>query len=103
VNKRSLLDPAGSVTVCRALTMEQDWGRSWQTRKKGSPGASADGTRVVLGGPVRDEQGCPEGQFSALPGDRLDFVFSLKGSGDGKAPTTVYLGKKSINVRGTDC
>jgi hypothetical protein len=102
-NGKSILDPAGSVTVCRALTMQQDW-RSWRTRLAGSPGASTDGTRVTLAGRVRDlDQGCPQNQFWALPGDRLDFVFSLRGSGDGKAPTTMYIGKHSISVRGTDC
>jgi hypothetical protein len=103
VNKKSLLDPAGSVTVCNALSMERKF-PDWKTLSNGAPGSSATNTRVVFQGYLTDlDEGCPLQQHFAMPGERLDFVFSLKGSGDGKAPTAVYIGKKSIHIRGDDC
>jgi hypothetical protein len=45
-----------------------------------------------------DDEGCPQSQANVRPGSRADFMFSLKGSGDGKEITIVTLGTQSVHT-----
>jgi hypothetical protein len=103
VNGVNILDPHGSVTVCRALTEENSL-FNWQTYRKGDTISSEDGPRVYFFQYLMEpEEGCPLISLHFKLGQRLDFVIRLKGSGDGKAPTVMYIGKSSIEVKGNDC
>jgi hypothetical protein len=104
MNGGSLLDPAGSVTVCNARKLQDrsPW-RNWATYKKGGSLFDEDGVRVTfVGSPEIRDGDCPEDVSVASLGETLDFVIRLKGSGDRKAPTVVYIGKGSIGVAGCD-
>jgi hypothetical protein len=104
MNGGSLLDPGGNVGMCQALTLEADslWD-NFHTYDKGIPFIhDPDGPRVAFTlSPRRKDNECPEPVAVVIKGKRYDFVIRLKDSGDGKAPTTVYIGKGSISAQ--DC
>jgi hypothetical protein len=102
VNGKQVL-ASGGLDVCSALRME-DVFYNWRTHRKGDAVYNADGIRVSAFEYLQEpEQGCPGLRDTFTLGQRLDIVVRLKGNGDGKAPTVVYLGKGSVAVQGNDC
>jgi hypothetical protein len=104
VNGTNVLGPQSSVNVCQALKMTDKY-YNWRTHKKGDHQVyDTDGPRVHFFDYLMDpEQGCPMVDLEVNEGQRLNFVIRLKGSGDGKAPTVIYIGKRSVSAQGNFC
>jgi hypothetical protein len=103
VNRGSIVHPKGSVTICQALTLDRDspW-TNWRLLDNDDSPNDEDGPRVVYRGTPGDTDAVCDGDFRYEIGDRVDFAIRLKGSGDGKEPTTVYIGKGLIGIVGCD-
>jgi hypothetical protein len=96
MNGRSLIDPAVTVSVCdvpKLLTSSPyvNW-RKYD-------GAHAVWTDAPE---ERDTVSCPASVAFAEKAKRYNFVITLKDSGDGQAPTALYLGKHSLRVNYCD-
>jgi hypothetical protein len=101
MNGGSLIYKSGSLDICKAPALQDatdysDW-QNWRTTR------IPDGPRVAFTGqPLTIRQfylgeNCPGVPASmTTTGKQYDYVIKLKDSGDGKAPTTVYIGKHSV-------
>jgi hypothetical protein len=95
MNGKSLINPTGgSVSVCNIpkLAKDSQFQHNWSY--------DGDEHHAVWTGPPedRDSPSCPNYASLTRKGRRYDFVIGLKDSGDGKDSTTMYIGKKSIDI-----
>jgi hypothetical protein len=90
MNGKSLISKVKSTSVCDIPQMHK-------TQAPYSGWNEYDGTYAVWEGSPNSIETCPDSVAYTYVGKRYDFVISLKGSGDRKAPTVLYVGKGSID------
>jgi hypothetical protein len=97
MNGRSLVSQSGSVGVCDAWTLGKsqkvaDWG-FWETFPN-----PPDGPRAVLWmGPWLSDNTRKNSRLLQV-GKRNDVAIGLTSSGDGQAPSIIYIGKNNIGI-----